>query len=78
VNVLAFSISDNKAAVEALRTEKNVTFRMGIASEAMEEAFGVTRIPITYIVDGDGVMRVILKGGHSADEFRAALEPYLK
>ncbi len=60
--ILAWSVDETQAEVDAFMRAKGYDFPARLAPPGAQSAFGVTRLPTSFIVDRDGVVRHRIAG----------------
>lgn len=74
LTVLAIT-SDEVASIRSVRSKQKATFTfLRDPDDKVSEAYGVSGIPRTLVVDKDGVVRADLLGGHGYEQFVAELK----
>lgn len=76
--VVALSVSEDRAAMTRVRDDKKLTIPLAVAGDTVLDSFDVSSIPLTYVVDKSGTMRLRMKGYHSQDDFCGAVRPHLR
>ena len=79
--VIGLSADDRHDRADALKVARNQSYALGMLSEATRNEFGSPRsLPLTYVIDGDGVIRTVLsanRGPVSAEALRSAVTALL-
>lgn len=65
--LLAVAVSDPEADIRAFMTENGLTFPVMLEGDSAANAYGVSAIPTTVIVDSEGQIAKKLIGGTTAD-----------
>jgi thiol-disulfide isomerase/thioredoxin len=75
--VVGLSADDRHDRADALKSARKLGYALGLLSEATRNEFGVPRtLPLTYIIDREGVIRTVLsanRGAISAAALREAV-----
>ena len=79
--VIGLSVDDRHDRADALKAARDQRYALGMLSEATRNDFGSPRsLPLTYVIDGDGVIRTVLsanRGPVSAEAVRSAVTALL-
>lgn len=77
--ILALSIEDDPASVAAFMKKEGYTFPAGLASAEAQHAFGgISRVPVSFIVDRRGVIRHKISGQVHYARLEGLVAPLLK
>jgi thiol-disulfide isomerase/thioredoxin len=76
--IVAYSIDETQAEVDTFMRDKGYTFPAPLATRAVIEAFGgVSRVPLSFVVDRDGVIRHRIAGQVHAGRLDDLISPLL-
>lgn len=77
--ILALSIEDDPALVAKFMQQQAYTFPVGLADGTTQQAFGgVKKVPISYIIDKNGLIRHEISGQVYYDRMADLVAPLLK
>jgi cytochrome c biogenesis protein CcmG, thiol:disulfide interchange protein DsbE len=81
VTVVGLSIDDPRNREGVMRVAANLTYPVGLQAEASADGFGVPgALPMTYVIDGDGVVRARFaprRSGLKETDLVSCVEPLL-
>lgn len=76
--IVAYSLDKTQVEVDEFMRDKGYTFAAPLATPAVTEAFGgVTRVPLSFVIDRDGVIRHKIAGQVHAGRLDRLIIPLL-
>jgi thiol-disulfide isomerase/thioredoxin len=76
--IVAYSLDKSQAEVEAYMREEGYTFPTSLIYQAVSEAFGgVNRVPLSFVIDRNGVIRHRIAGQLHAGRLDSLITPLL-
>ncbi len=66
-SLLAVAVNDSEADIRAFMSQNGLTFPVMLDEDGAADAYGVTAIPTTVVVDAEGFVAKRLIGGTTAD-----------
>lgn len=76
--IVAYSLDKTQSEVDEFMRDKGYTFPAPLADAGVTEAFGgVTRVPLSFVIDRDGVIRHRIAGQVHAGRLDKLISPLL-
>ena len=76
--IVAYSIDDSQTVVDEFMRDKGYTFPAPLASREVSEAFGgVSRVPLSFVIDREGVIRHRIAGRVHSGRLDKLITPLL-
>ncbi len=75
VVIVGLSADDRHDRPDALKAARGLNYTLGMLSEATRNDFGAPRVlPLTYVIDREGIVRSVLSANHGAASAAALRE----